>query len=276
MSHALTEALQPLGWEFETVQVDAHGEVVSRARLRASGWGEILAPGLLLEMVSLPGGEFQMGSRPGQGYDDERPLHSVRVPAFLMGRFTVTQEQWAAVMAWTPPYRCSGPRRPVDRVSWNAAAEFCAQLSSLTGRPYRLPSEAEWECACRAGSTTPFHYGLTLTTDLANYVGDHIFAGESPGVYRHCSSDVGSFPPNRFGLYDMHGNLWEWCQDVWHDSYEGAPSDGAAWENRAALVRVARGGSWHEPPGNCRSAVRLRAVADEGDDLMGFRLALTI
>ncbi len=226
-------------------------------------------------MVSLSAGSFQMGSREGQGYDDERPLHYVRVPAFLIGRFTVTQEQWAAVMSWKPPYRCPGLRRPADRVSWDAADAFCRRLAALTGRPYRLPSEAEWEYACRAGSTTPFHYGPTLTTGLANYVGEHVFRDEPPGVYRHGATEVGAFPPNEFGLYDMHGNVWEWCQDAWYDDYNGAPGNGEARIQRGARRRVLRGGSWHETPGNCRSAVRLGLDAGEGDDFTGFRVALT-
>jgi formylglycine-generating enzyme required for sulfatase activity len=266
--------LRTVSWEFETVTINVQGEVVTRTSHRAEGFAEDLGQGVALEMVALPGGSFQMGSREGQGYDDEHPLHFVRVPAFLIGRFTVTQEQWAAVMSWAPPYRCPGPRRPTDRVTWDAANEFCRRLEDRTGRAYRLPSEAEWEYACRAGSTTPFHYGVTLATDLANYVGDHIFAAEPAGVYRHCSTEVGSFPPNEFGLYDMHGNVWEWCRDAWHDDYNGAPTDGSAWAQRGVRRFVLRGGSWHEPPGNCRSAVRLGLDASDGDDLMGFRVVL--
>jgi formylglycine-generating enzyme required for sulfatase activity len=261
-------------WTFETVIVDARGEVIARTSHQADGMAEALGDGVVLEMVSLPGGSYQMGSRSGQGYDDEHPLHFVRAPAFLMGRFTVTQEQWAAVMPSAPPYRCAGPRRPVDRVTWDAAREFCRRLAYRTGRDYRLPSEAEWEYACRAGSTTPFHFGPTLTTDLANYVGEHVFSAEPPGVYRHCSTDVGSFLPNEFGLYEMHGNMWEWCQDAWHDDYTGAPVDGRSWEQRGARRHVLRGGSWHEPPGNCRSAIRLGLDAGDGDDCVGFRIAL--
>jgi formylglycine-generating enzyme required for sulfatase activity len=270
---AAAPGLHAISWVFETVTVNVRGEVIARVPGRASGYAEDLGQGVALEMVALPGGSFQMGSREGQGYDDEHPLHFVRVPAFLIGRFTVTQEQWAAVMPWAPPYRCPGARRPVDRITWDAADEFCRRLAKRTGRAYRLPSEAEWEYACRAGSMTPFHFGATLTTDLANYVGEHIFSGEPPGLYRHSSTDVGGFPPNEFGLYDMHGNVWEWCQDAWHDDYNGAPSGGEAWVQRGARRRVLRGGSWHEPPGNCRSAIRLGFAASDGDDLVSFRIA---
>jgi formylglycine-generating enzyme required for sulfatase activity len=263
-------------WRFETVTVDRRGEITARPQHRITGFIERLGAGVVLEMAEIPAGAFQMGSPASQGYPDEHPLHFVRVPGFFMGRHPVTQAQWDAVMPEQPPYRCAGPNRPADRVSWDAARAFCQRLATLTGRRYRLPSEAEWEYACRAGSTTPFHFGATLTTDLANYVGDHIFLSEPAGVYRHCSTDVGSFPPNEFGIYDMHGNVWEWCQDVWHDAYHGAPADGSAWEHGGGKARVTRGGSWHEPPGNCRSAVRLRSKADDGEDLIGFRVALTL
>jgi formylglycine-generating enzyme required for sulfatase activity len=215
-----------------------------------------------------------MGSRPGQGYEDERPQHSVGLGAFLLGKYPITQEQWGAVMAWEPPYRCQGPRRPVDRVSWDDAVEFCRELSEKTGRAYRLPSEAEWEYGCRAGSTAPFYFGETITTDLANYVGEHTYLSEPKGIYRHVTTDVGSFPSNGFGLYDMHGNVWEWCGDAWHDDYTGAPGDGSAWEGGATLQRVLRGGSWHDPPGICRCAARLKFDRSDGEDFVGFRVAL--
>ncbi|MFH1086904.1 MAG: formylglycine-generating enzyme family protein, partial [Chloroflexota bacterium] len=173
-----------------------------------------------------------------------------------------------------------GAQRPADRISWRDAQAFCARLAALTGRAYRLPSEAEWEYACRAGTTTPFCYGPTITTDLANYEGDYTYRTEPQGVYRHATTDVGSFPPNAWGLADMHGNVWEWCADAWHPNYDGAPTDGQPWtEARAAgrqtAYRVLRGGCWHDPPGLCRSAARLRALPGQGEDYYGFRVALT-
>jgi len=227
-------------------------------------------------MVALPGGIFQMGSPSHAGYEDERPQHPVSIAPFLMGKYEVTQEQWLAVMGKSLDFRCVGPRLPVDRVSWKAAREFCERLAKKTRRAYRLPSEAEWEFACRAHTNTPFYFGPTITTDLVNYVGEHLFALEPKGIYRHCSTEGGSFPPNEFGLYDMHGNLWEWCADTWHDDYVGAPVDGSAWEGRSARFRVLRGGSWHEIPGHCRSAVRLKFDAADGEDFVGFRVALTL
>ena len=123
-------------------------------------------------------------------------------------------------------------------------------------------------------TATPFHFGDTISTDQANYNGYFSYADGQPGVYRHVTTDAGTFPPNDFGVCDMHGNLWEWCADVWHTSYGGAPSDGRAWETGGEPgFRVARGGSWHDTPDVCRSAARLRARAAEGDDIIGFRVA---
>ena len=155
---------------------------------------------------------------------------------------------------------------------------FCQALSARpeekrAGRVYRLPTEAEWEYACRAGTNTPFWPGETLTTELANYVGERAYGAGPKGIYRHETTDVGSFPPNAFGLYDMHGNVWEWCADAWHDNYRGAPATAQSWEGAAASgYRVGRGGSWHDGPDLCRCAARLRLRADEGDDFFGFRI----
>jgi formylglycine-generating enzyme required for sulfatase activity len=266
---------EPLTEEFEVevVAVNRQGEITHRRTHSARQFVQDL-DGVPLEMVIVPAGRFMMGSRPGRGYDDERPQHSVGLASFLMAKYPVTQEQWEAVMAWAPPYRCQGPRRPVDRVSWNDAVEFCQRLSEKTGRAYRLPSEAEWEYACRAGTATPFYFGETITTDLANYVGEHTYLSEPKGLYRHVATDVGSFPPNAFGIYDMHGNVWEWCADGWHDDYVGAPTDGSAWECAGAAPRVLRGGSWHDPPSICRCAARLKWAPEDGEDFVGFRVAL--
>jgi formylglycine-generating enzyme required for sulfatase activity len=262
-------------FEFETVRVDDSGKIVERREYAARQFVDRLEGGTPLEMVMVPGGTFLMGSAGREGYDDERPQHSVSVPPFFLGRYPVTQEQWKAVMGWIPRYRCKGARRPADRVSWDAAQAFCERLSRMTGRRYRLPSEAKWEYACRAGTTTPFYFGDTITTDLVNYVGDHVYRAEPKGVYRHETIEVGSFPPNAFGLYDMHGTVWEWCADVWHRDYVGAPADGSVWEGEIGSQRVLRGGCWHDPPGLCRSAARLKYLRRDGEDYVGFRVALT-
>jgi formylglycine-generating enzyme required for sulfatase activity len=180
-----------------------------------------------------------------------------------MGKYPVTQKQWRAVASLPKverdlnpdPSNFKGDDRPVERVNWYDAVEFCKRLSKKTGREYRLPSEAEWEYACRAGTTTKFYFGETLTPKLARCKANFgmvlitLFSGET--------TPVGQFPPNAFGLYDLHGNVWEWCADTWHDNYVGAPTDGSAWttggnDNRSPM----RGGSWGNNPLNCRSAYR--------------------
>lgn len=259
---------------FETVRVDERGQVVER--LEGSAWQfvEQLPGGVVLEMVRIPAGRFRMGSQGHAGYEDEHPQHVVSVPAFYLGKSPVTQAQWQAVMGWLPPCRNKGMGLPVDRVDWYDAWEFCRQLSKRTGRLYRLPAESEWEYACRAGTTTPFHFGETITTELANYIGEHTFRDEPPGIFPHCSTPPGTYLPNAFGLYDMHGNIWEWCADGWHESYEAAPADGSIWDGHPATHRVLRGGCWHDQPELCRSATRLRQPPDEAEDYFGLRVAL--
>jgi formylglycine-generating enzyme required for sulfatase activity len=226
-------------------------------------------------MVKIPGGRFQMGSpdTEAERYDREGPQHYVDVPEFWMGKYVVTQQQWQAIMGNDPSY-FKGKNRPVERVSWNNATEFCQKLSKKTGRDYRLPSEAEWEYTCRAGTTTPFYFGETITGELANYRASNTYADEQKGEYREQTTPVGQFPPNAFGLYDMHGNVYEWCQDVWHSDYDGAPVDGSAWLNGGnSNCRVVRGGSWYFVPWWCRSAGRSDYNSVEtGINDIGFRV----
>jgi formylglycine-generating enzyme required for sulfatase activity len=230
---------------------------------------EVLGKGIELELIKIPPGTFLMGAPKEElgSRDNERPQHQVRVPSFYMGRYPITQAQWQAVASLpqiqrklnTDPSRFKGVNRPVEQVSWDDAVEFCLRLSKQTKRQYRLPSEAEWEYACRAGTTTPFHFGETISTDLANYNGNYTYGNGPKGVYRGETTEVGSFGvANNFGLSDMHGNVWEWCQDHWHDSYEGAPTDGSAWQSAFAVVNrhLLRGGSWLYLPVLCRSAYR--------------------
>ena len=264
-----------LAFAFETVTVDARGEVRERTVRRGQQLTETLRGDVVLEMVAIPGGSFLMGSPKGQGYEDERPPHGVVVAPFLLAKYAFTQAQWQAVTGKVPSCRGKGAQRPVDRISWLDATSFCARLARQTGRDYRLPSEAEWEYACRAGTATPFSCGETITTDLANYVGNFTYRDEAKGSYRHETTDVGSFPPNAFGLCDMHGNVWEWCADGWHADYAGAPSDGSVWERPTSTLKVLRGGCWHDPPDLCRSAARLKFPQHEGEDFVGFRVALS-
>jgi formylglycine-generating enzyme required for sulfatase activity len=237
-----------------------------------------LGNGVLLDMVNIPAGTFLMGSPEEQGSGNERPQHSVTVRSFAIGKYAVTQAQWRAVAALPKikqelnpdPSRFKGDHRPVEQVSWYGAVEFCDRLSQKTGKKYRLPSEAEWEYACRAGTTTEFYFGQTLTHELARCK-DHIWmvlmavTGET--------ASVGSYNPNAFGLYDMHGNVWEWCTDHWYENYQGAPIDGSAWLSEDENVsRVVRGGSWNNDPGYCRSASRVTSKPCRTIDTTGFRV----
>ena len=184
-----------------------------------------------------------------------------------MGKYPVTQEQWAAVARLpkvrlelddSPSY-CDGNTHPVECVSWNDAVEFCARLSLMMDHTYRLPSETQWEYACRAGTQTPFHFGPVIAWEVATYRTDS-------------TTDVGSFPPNAFGLYDMHGNVWEWCQDSYHATYDGGPTNGQAWLNENSQLHIVRGGSWDLSPRSCRSACRYYFNREARSLNLGFRV----
>jgi formylglycine-generating enzyme required for sulfatase activity len=228
-------------------------------------------------MVYLPGDTFMMGSpKNSEGrLDSQSPQHQVTVPAFFAGKYPITQAQWQAVMG-NNPSGFPGKKRPVENVSWDDAVEFCGKLSLQTGKKYRLLSEAEWEYACRAGTTTPFDFGETITPDLVNYNRyEPPYAKAPTGLLRRETTDVGSFPPNAFGLYDMHGNVAEWCSDTWHEDFNGAPTDGSSWETGTLRnTRVLRGGSFFCRAVACRSAYRVRELVDCGFTIMGFRVAL--
>ncbi len=266
-------------FEFETVTVNARGEVINTEQNQAFYYVEYLGEEagepaeLKLEMVAIPGGTFEMGSPEDEPKRDdiESPQHTVTVPPFFMSKYLVTQSQWRFVAALPQinrelkpePSEFKGDDLPVETFDWYEAVEFCDRLSKFTGRTYSLPTEAQWEYACRAGTTTPFHFGETITSDLANYHASSTYANEAKGEYREKTTPVGQFPPNAFGLYDMHGNVDEWCLDDYHDNYEGAPTDGSAWfdeENdnlsQKTADTVLRGGSWYDDPCYCRSASR--------------------
>jgi formylglycine-generating enzyme required for sulfatase activity len=260
---------------------------IDRTQKRTDYFTERLSDRVVLEMVAIPGGRFRMGSTER---DAEQPVHEVQVAPFFLGKYPVTQAQWR-VVAGLPkvktdleldPSRFKGSDRPVEKVSWWEAVEFCdrlngfveARISNKTKRTYRLPSEAEWEYACRAGTTTPFHFGETITADLANYDGNYTYGSGSKGKYRGETTPVGSFGvANAFGLYDMHGNVWEWCADHWHENYNGAPTDGSAWLTaEQSAGRLLRGGSWGNYPSYCRSACRYYSVPDVRYNYIGFRV----
>lgn len=249
---------------------------------KAEGFTENLGENVALDMVVIPGGSFLMGSSREQGSNDyEKPRHKVELSPFAMGRYPITQAQWKTVTSMpqiehslkSNPSTFKGNKRPVEQVSWQDAIEFCQRLSEYTGRTYRLPTEAEWEYACRAGTTTPFHHGETITSDLVNYRGTETYNDGPKGVYREETTDVGTFPPNAFGLHDMHGNVWEWCADHWHKNYKRAPKNGQAWlDGGDDKYRVVRGGSWADSPAYCRSACRYHLRPAARDRVIGFRV----
>jgi formylglycine-generating enzyme required for sulfatase activity len=257
--------------------------IIRRERKQARYFVEKLGD-IGLDMILIPGGTFLMGSPEAEPEcrENEGPRHEVTVSQFFMGRYPVTQAQWRFVAGLPQvgrelqpnPAHFEGNRHPVEQVSWYDAVEFCARLSTHTGRTYRLPSEAEWEYACRAGTQTPFYFGQTLTTELANYDGNYTYNDGAEGEYREQTTPVDHFEfANAFGLCDMHGNVYEWCQDHWHRNYEDAPTDGSAWssENNES-ERILRGGAWSRNPWGCRSASRSYGSPDVAYDSFGFRV----
>lgn len=209
--------------------------------------------------------------------ENETPQHKVNLQSFFLGKFPVTQAQWFAIMKNLPNIskHFRGDNLPVVNVWLEKAIEFCAELSDLTGKKFRLPSESEWEYACRAGKNTPFSFGETITTDLANFNGEQPFGNIPKSKFRKHLTSVGNFAPNDFGLYDMHGNIWEWCVDIWHENYLGAPNDGSAWLNVGdQSYCVQRGGSWIDRASNCRSAFRVGDIAHNNENIVGLRVCL--
>lgn len=241
-------------------------------------------------MIKIPAGKFWMGQTETEKqelirqvgekayqkyYANEFPRHQVNLQSFFLGKYPVTQAQYQQIMGDNSSYFKDFEdsfNRPVESVSWNMAKEFCQKLSEKTGKNYDLPSEAQWEYACRAGTETPFSLGETITTDYVNYDGNYPYGDAPKGEYREQTTPVNKFFPNAFGLYDMHGNVWEWCEDGWHENYKNAPMDGSSWNNNhsQSSTRVVRGGSWGNLPWVCRSASRLNG--DHRFDFFGFRV----
>jgi len=257
---------------FEVVTTNAKGSIINKHNHSANYFVEDLGNGVKLEMVEIPAGTFYMGSptyETGRS-DDEGPQHQVNVPSFFIGKYPLTQAQYQAIMGNNPAH-FKGNNRPVECVSWNNAVNFCQKLSQKTGKNYKLPSEAQWEYACRAGTTTPFYFGESITPYLVNYDGRYPYANAPTGQYREQTTDVGTFPPNAFGLYDMHGNVWEWCEDDWNENYINAPINGSALISQSDKNTL-RGGSWCFDPEDCRSACRgsYRLVSDY--NAFGFRV----
>jgi len=222
-----------------------------------------------LLFVTIPSGSFSMGSNDGDS--DEKAVHTVHINSFRMSKYEITQSQWESVMGSNPRH-FKGANRPVEQVSWDDIQTFIRKLISQTGKHFRLPTEAEWEYAARAGTTTRYSWGDDVGNNRANCDG----CGSRWDNKE--TAPVGSFQPNSFGLYDMHGNVWEWVQDCYHDSYKGAPNDGSAWEKNTSIFsddcvgRVLRGGSWGDGPGGMRSAGRDWGTPGDRYGSGGFRL----
>jgi len=230
---------------------------------------ETLPGNIKLEMVKIPAGSFLMGSMGSadndkSDYDDrEKPQHRVNLQEFYVGKYLVTQEQYQVVMGNNRSRFKDNSKNPLESVSWDDAQEFCQKLSEKTGKKYRLPSEAEWEYACRAGTQTRYYFG-----DNADLLGEYAWYRDNSASKTH---PVGQKKPNNWGLYDMYGNVWEWCEDVWHENYKNAPTDGTAWnDDRFQIYRVLRGGSWYGNPRACRSAYR--TYYDSRGSYFGFRV----
>ncbi len=285
--------------EFKVLTSDARGKAVE-TRIESTRFYNQEIPGAVnLEMVELQSGAFMMGADRIEmesiqrdyvkGVDRdmraelidriawESPQHQVSVSAISMSRYEITQTQWRAVASLprvnldliSDPSQFKGGNRPVENVSWAEAVEFCARLSRLTGRTYRLPTEAEWEYACRAGTSSPFNSGEALNPDWANYNGRKPYGASSRGEFRGQTVTAGSLGfANAFGLFDMHGNVWEWTQDGWM-------IDQSEIESNSAL-RVLRGGAWDSAAGECRSGARQRMDLNYRSNNIGFRIVAEV
>ncbi len=282
---------------FVTIKLNDQGEEISQSRGIATGKVEDLGGGLMIEMIQLQGGEFWMGSTEADAqtafaeakryykdadekwYKAETPRHRVQLSPFMMGRYPVTQAQWLDVMGDLPAIeaRLRGDAHPIVNVNWTEATEFCKELSRRTKHQYRLPTEAEWEYACRAGTDTPFAFGPTLSPEVANYWWSHPFANGPKLEPLQRTLPVGSLEvANAFGLFDMHGNVWEWCSDWYSDKYyQECKSQVVVTDPqgpKSGSGRVIRGGGWSLSAVYCRSADRSSDAPGDRDDYVGFRL----
>ena len=235
---------------------------VQPKKVQAQNFIEDLGNGINLEMIAISGGKFLMGSPTGEGRNNEKPQHEVSISPFFLGKYPITQAQYQQVMGQNPSH-FKGDDLPVEQVSWDKAAEFCQRLSNQTGTEYRLPSEAEWEYACRAGTSTKYYFG-----NDQDQLKEHTWYKENSNE----THSIGEKKPNQWGLYDLYGNVWELCQDNWHGNYENAPSDSSARTSNKSSLRVMRGASWSNNPSNCRSAYRNSCNRDLYVDDIGFRV----
>jgi formylglycine-generating enzyme required for sulfatase activity len=235
-------------FEFETFTINNQGKIITSTKKHAFYYTENLGNNITLDMVYIPAGSFMIGSDENSS---KQPIYQVMLKSFYMAKYPTTQAQYLTVMGNNPSHFQESDLHPVGNIKLCDAMTFCRLLSGSTGRKYSLPSENQWEYACRAGTTTPFYCGDTITTDFANYNGNERYADEPTGVYLNQTTPVGKYPPNSWGLYDMHGNVWEWC---WNESvFESKYSDG---KDRGS--RILRGGSWCYSPQGCRSSEYIR------------------
>ncbi|NEQ52448.1 MAG: formylglycine-generating enzyme family protein [Leptolyngbya sp. SIO3F4] len=285
------EGANQLGLEtfsFQVTTVDKAGKLQHPQTHTAKYFPEPLNSVDRLDMVEITPGKFWMGSSRSEAHakGSEFPRHRVNLSPFFLSRYPITQAQWAAVATLPKvnrdlsldPSHFQGGNRPVESVSWLEANEFCDRLSKHTGRKYQLPSEAQWEYACRAGTDSTFSTGDTIISQLADYRANATYKAETPGEYRQATTPVGSFSPNKFGLHDMHGNVWEWCADGWHRNHRGASSNGKARRRASgslAQLRTIRGGSWLDAPNNVRSASRSGYAEIALNRTIGFRVMMT-
>jgi uncharacterized protein (TIGR02996 family) len=269
LSHALTQDTDPPGGQGREERL----RTLLAEGVRAVGPFQAGPTGMTFAWV--PPGTFLMGSPPNEeGRSDDETQHRVSLTrGFYLGVTPVTQAQWQAVMG-NNPSNFKGDDLPVELVSWEDCQAFCEKLAARDGGRYRLPTEAEWEYACRAGTTTPFSFGQTISTDQANYDGNRTYGRGRKGVYRQQTTPVGSFPANAWGLSDMHGNVWEWCQD-WFGAYPSGDIKDPQDSNNSD-ARVLRGGSWDDDPRYCRAAFRNGAAPGYRGDDLGCRVVLCL
>ena len=266
---------------FEVVEVDVQGTIVRKERQQAYYFAEDLGNGITLEMVQIPGGIFKVGSPENEvgRYDDEMSQHDVKIQPFFIGKFSITQAQYKGVTGENPATQFErdgfvAANKPVVGVSWRDASVFCQSISNHTGKAYRLPTEVEWEYACRSGTLNPFCFGNTISTNLANYDGRYPYNLGSAGKYRKTTVPVDHFRfANNFGLFNLHGNVWEWCSDQWlTSSCIDLEDKNENKSDNSSIMRVIRGGSWRNEANLCRSAFRYYCGANKRLNDIGFRI----
>ncbi|MBX7218451.1 MAG: SUMF1/EgtB/PvdO family nonheme iron enzyme [Blastocatellia bacterium] len=271
----LPQPLRLKTFEFETVSLDAKGEILERRKEKGQFYPEELAPGVTLEMIALSGGNLLQGSPPEEKgrSEDEGPQHEVTLDPFFISKYEVTQAQWQAVMGYNPSF-FKGDNFPVDQITWAEAVEFCARLTQKTGRHYRLPTESEWEYAARAGTTTPFAFGPEMTSNWGAFNTMYPYSAAPIGDERFRTHLVGSFLPNAWGLYDMHGNVWEWCLDWFEETYYQHSPQANPHGPVTGTFRVIRGGGWRDTTVYCRSGNRTGNLPEYYSRSLGLRVVL--